>query len=163
MQHQWRLSELNFERFFGCFKFCGSIKYFKCCVHYIFASSASMSNKEHFWNKGKWFLFLFESSFCSWDNQILNFQIFKCHHVIKCLSMKPGGTPSLNNLGGKHSLVIKFGQFMLTYKIEFFIKKLYENCSLEISSRPLANFKESFVKLNLRRTHFDSFVITYLI
>ena len=34
------------------------------------------------------FLFHFESSFHSWDNQILTFQIFKCHDVIKCLSMK---------------------------------------------------------------------------
>ena len=27
-------------------------------------------------------------SFCSWDNQILNFYLFKFHDVIKCLSMK---------------------------------------------------------------------------
>ena len=30
----------------------------------------------------------FESSFCSLDNQILTFQVFKRHEVIKCLSMK---------------------------------------------------------------------------
>ena len=34
------------------------------------------------------FLFHFKSSFRSWDNQILNFQIFKCYDVIKYLSMK---------------------------------------------------------------------------
>ena len=27
-------------------------------------------------------------SYCSWDNQSLTFQIFKCHDFIKCLSMK---------------------------------------------------------------------------
>ena len=35
------------------------------------------------------FLFHFEkSSFRSWDNQILTFQIFQCHDVIRCLSIK---------------------------------------------------------------------------
>ena len=33
-------------------------------------------------------VFYFESSFRSWDNQILTFQTFKCHDVIKCTSMK---------------------------------------------------------------------------
>ena len=33
-------------------------------------------------------LFHLESSFRSWDNQILTFQIFKFHDIIKCLSMK---------------------------------------------------------------------------
>ena len=32
-------------------------------------------------------LFQFESFICR-DNQVLTFQIFKCHDVIKCLSMK---------------------------------------------------------------------------
>ena len=41
-----------------------------------------------------------------------------------------------NNLGSKHSLVMKFGQFMYYYKINFVIKKLYEKCGLETSSRP---------------------------
>ena len=36
----------------------------------------------------KKFLFHFESSFRSLDNQILTFQAFKCHDIIKCLSMK---------------------------------------------------------------------------
>ena len=34
------------------------------------------------------FLFHFESSFRSSDNQVLNFQIFKCHDVVKCLGKK---------------------------------------------------------------------------
>ena len=36
----------------------------------------------------KCFLFHFKSSFRSCDNQILTFQKFKCHDVIKCLNMK---------------------------------------------------------------------------
>ena len=47
-----------------------------------------MFKREHFENNEKCFLFHFESSFGSWDNQVLFFQIFKCHDVIKCLSKK---------------------------------------------------------------------------
>ena len=61
--------------------------------------------------KKKCFLFHFESSLCFRDNQILNFQIFTYYNVIKCLSMKHE-THFLNNLGSKHSLVMKSGQFM---------------------------------------------------
>ena len=57
-------------------------------VRYIFASLFFISKIEHLWNKEEYFLFHLESSFCSWDNQILTFQIFKCHDIIKCLSMK---------------------------------------------------------------------------
>ena len=39
-------------------------------------------------NKEKCFLFHFESSFRSRENQIFTFQVFKCHDVIKCVSMK---------------------------------------------------------------------------
>ena len=41
---------------------------------------------------------------------------------------------------------MKFGQFMYNYKTNFFIKKFYEKCSLETSSRPFIIFKESSVK-----------------
>ena len=34
----------------------------------------------------------------------------------------------LNNLGSKHSLVIKFGQFLQYYEAKFFIKKFYKKC-----------------------------------
>ena len=50
-----------------------------------------MSKREHKWNKEKCFLFHFESSFHSGDNQILNFQIFKCHDI-KCPSTKQKNT-----------------------------------------------------------------------
>ena len=61
--------------------------FFKGCFHYIFARLFCISTREHLWNKEK-YTFHFELSFRSWDNQILNFQIFKCHDVIKSLSMK---------------------------------------------------------------------------
>ena len=60
----------------------------KGCVRYIFISLLYMPKKEHLWNKEKCFLSHFKSSFCSWDNQVLNFQVLKSHDVIKCLSMK---------------------------------------------------------------------------
>ena len=65
-----------------------SIQFFKGCVHYIFASLYCMFKRQHFWNKKKRFSFHFESSFRSWDNQILTFQMFQCHDIIKCLSIK---------------------------------------------------------------------------
>ena len=64
------------------------LNWFKGCACHIFASLFFMSKREHLWNKEKCFLFHFESSFRSWDNQILTFQIFKCHDIIKCPTMK---------------------------------------------------------------------------
>ena len=45
----------------------------KGCVCYIFASLFWMSKRGQLWSKEKCFLFHFESSPCSWDNQILTF------------------------------------------------------------------------------------------
>ena len=53
----------------------------KSCVRYISANLFCMSKKDHLWNKGKWFLFHFKNSFCSWDNHIWTFQVFKCYDV----------------------------------------------------------------------------------
>ena len=47
----------------------------------------------------------------------------------------------LNNMGSKDSLVMKFGQFMQYYNINFFIKTFYEECGLETSSRLFLIFK----------------------
>ena len=58
----------------------------------------------------------------------------------------------LTNLGSKHSLVMKFCQFMQYYKTKRFTKKLYEKWTLETSSRPFLIFKESSMKMNLRRS-----------
>ena len=107
---------------------------FKGCVCYMFDSLLCMSTRGHLWNKEKRFLFYFESSFRSGDNQILNFQMFKCHDLITCRRMKLKHI-LLNNLGNKRSLEMKFGQFMQHYKITFFIKNLYKKCGLDTSSR----------------------------
>ena len=50
----------------------------------------------------------------------------------------------LNNVGSKHSLVMKSGQFMKYCKRNIFIKKLYEKYGLE--TRPFLMFKESSAK-----------------
>ena len=63
-------------------------KIFKVCVCYSFVSLFFMPKREHLWNKEECFLFHLESPFRSWDNQILTFQILKCHDVIKFPSMK---------------------------------------------------------------------------
>ena len=46
------------------------------------------SKQEHLPNQEKRFSFHLKSSFHSQENQILEFQIFKFHDVIKCLSIK---------------------------------------------------------------------------
>ena len=61
---------------------------FKGCVRCIFASLFFKSKLEHLSNWERCFLFHFKSSFCSQENQILEFCIFKFHDVIKCLSIK---------------------------------------------------------------------------
>ena len=58
----------------------------------------------------------------------------------------------LTNLGSKHSLVMKFGQFTYYYKRKLFVKKYYEKWTLETSSSPFLIFKESSMKRNLRRS-----------
>ena len=50
----------------------------KGCVRYIFAILFFMFKRKHLWNKEECFSLHLESSFCSWDNQMLTFQIFKC-------------------------------------------------------------------------------------
>ena len=47
-----------------------------------------ISKRQRLWKKKKCFLFHFQSSFCSRDNQILTFQVFKCYDVLRCLSME---------------------------------------------------------------------------
>ena len=75
----------------------------------------------------------------------------------------------LNNLGSKLILAMKFDQFMKDYKGTFFIKKFYEKCGLETSSRPFFNFQRilcqhEFVEVcMLIWINFDSCAITYLI
>ena len=42
----------------------------------------------------------------------------------------------LNNLGSKHSPVMKFGQFINITKENFFIEKFYEKSGLKNGSKP---------------------------
>ena len=56
----------------------------------------------------------------------------------------------LNNLGSKHSLLIKFGQFMSYYKRKYFIKKLQKNYDQEIRVRSFCVYKELSTISNLK-------------
>ena len=100
--------------------------FFKGCVRYIFASLFFKSKRKQLSNQKKCFLFHLKSSFHSRENQILEFQIFRFHNVIKCLSMKQEYI-LLNNLGSNHSLLMRFGQFMSYSKRNNFIQKFYKN------------------------------------
>ena len=60
----------------------------KGCVCYICASLFFKSKRKLLSNGEKCFFYL-ESFFCSRENQIVEFYIFKFHDVIKCLSIKP--------------------------------------------------------------------------
>ena len=66
------------------------------------------SKREHFLNKKKCFSFLFKSSFWSWKSNF-NFSDIQISwgHLMECLSMKHE-THFAEQLGKKHSLVIKF-------------------------------------------------------
>ena len=55
-------------KFFLCF-----VRRFKGFVRYIFASLFLKSKREHLWNFEKYFLFHFQSSFRSWEIQVLIF------------------------------------------------------------------------------------------
>ena len=48
----------------------------------------------------------------------------------------------LHYLESKHSLLMKFDQFMSHYKRKNFIEKFRKNCDLETSSRPFCVYKE---------------------
>ena len=87
---------------------CKEVKGF---VRYIFTSLFYASKKEHLLNKEKCFLFHLESSFRSWDNRILN---FRYSNVMTSSNAEAWNRKYilLTNLGSKHSLVMKFGQFM---------------------------------------------------
>ena len=135
---------------------------FKGCVCYIFASVFFKSKREYLWNKDKHFLFYFESFFLFWDNQILTFQVFRSHDVIKCLSMKH--KTHFTKQPGK---LIQSGNEIWS-KRKFFVKEIYEKCCLETNSR-LCSFQGMLCKKEpeevslLIWTNFDSFTNTYLI
>ena len=47
-----------------------------------------MSNREYLWNKEKWFLFHFESSFCSHWNTVIKLEILRYSYVMTSLNTK---------------------------------------------------------------------------
>ena len=76
------------------------------------------------------FLFYFESFFRSWDNQILTFQIFKCHDVIKCLSMNQ---ETFYWITWEVNRVWEWNLASVCDNTKKTIKKFYEKCDLETS------------------------------
>ena len=79
---------LHFEKYSDVNKVLKGINPLTSRVHNIFVSVFCISKREHLWNEEKCFLFHFESSFHSWNNQTVTFEVFKFHDVIKFLSMK---------------------------------------------------------------------------
>ena len=77
----------------------------KGCVRCIFASLFCKLKKEYLGNLAKCFLFHFRSSLRSRENHILIFW-----YIL------------LNNLRSKHSLLMKFGQFISYYKRKILLK-----------------------------------------
>ena len=72
----------------GLMHFLIKITKVKVCVRYIFASLFLCLKESICETRKKCFLFHFESSSHSWDNQLLTFLTFKYHDVIKCPNMK---------------------------------------------------------------------------
>ena len=82
-------------------------------------------------NEDKCFLFHFKPIFVLENSTFSNFMITLNAYA------KNKKYISVNNLGSKHSLLVKFGQFMSYHKSKNFIKIFCKNCGLKISSRPL--------------------------
>ena len=76
-------------------------------------------------------------------------------------------TDNNNNLGTKHSLVMKFGQLCKITK-QYFYKKFYKKMAWKLLPQPFLNFQRSLCKKEsgeanmLIWTNFDSFAIKYL-
>ena len=110
------------------------VLFFKGCVRYIFASLFFKSKREHFWNWKMFFISLrrlFPFSRKS-NFRISGIQLSWRHQMRK---HKRRNT-LLNNLGNKHSLLMKFGQFKSYYKGKNFIKNFYKTSNQKTSLRP---------------------------
>ena len=95
-----------------------------------------MSKKEHLWNNEKYFLFYFESSFCSWANQILNFEIFKCHGIITCLSIKH--ETHFSKLGKQTHSCYEIWRIYLTLQNKTFYQKIiWKKVAWKLSHLPI--------------------------
>ena len=60
-----------------------------------------------------------------------------------------------NNLGSKHSLLMKFGQFISYSKRNNFIKKLHKNSSQKTGSKPFCVCKD-YAQLLLKKEIFEA-------
>ena len=80
-------------------------------VVYIFAVLFFTSKWEHLWKKEQCLLFHLETLFLL---EVIKFSIFRDLNVMTSSNAQAWNTKHilLKNLGSKHSLVIKFGQFM---------------------------------------------------
>ena len=121
---EWILYQFGIYAF-PCIPLRTMVKQLRGCVRYILTSLFCMPEREDLWNKEKCFLFHFVSffhSFCFWDNQILNFQIFKCHDLVKCLSMK-NKTYFIEWLGKQTQSGNEIWPGYVTLKDNFFLSK----------------------------------------
>ena len=103
------------------------------CFPSLKESTCETWKKVSYFNSKALFI-LKKSNFSILDNKIA------WHHQMP--KHKTRNTFLLNNLGSKHSLLMKFGQFMSDYKRKNFIKKFYKNCDLKTSSRFFCVCKE---------------------
>ena len=118
-------------------------------AHYIFACVFCQAEGEHLWNKD---IFQFESSFCSWDNQVLTFQKFKCHDVMKYPSMKHE-THFTEKLGKQTQPVNEMWHvYVKLHTKKLFIIKLSEKCGL-----PLFNFSQNPLQKGIWRGLYADF------
>ena len=114
----------------------------KDCVHYIFRSSFGKSKGGHFWNKRKCCetrenLFYFTSKSLLFL-EIIKFWLFRYSNVMTSSIVQAWNTKLilLNNLGSKHSLVIKFDQFIHITKEIFISKNSIKNETWKLFSCP---------------------------
>ena len=100
---------------------------FKGCVRYIYAILFYESEREHLSNQEKSFCF---SSKVPFFLKKIKFQKFRVSNSMtsRMLKHKTRNTFYLiSYFGSKHSLLMKFGQFMSCSKRNNFIKKFYKN------------------------------------
>ena len=75
----------------------------------------------------------FQASFCSKENQILEFSDIQVSWRHQMPKHKTKNTFYWINLE-VYKVLMKFGRFMCHYKIKKFIQKFYKNCNLKTSS-----------------------------
>ena len=101
------------------------IQFFVFLICKIFSNQCPGYFDEVFCPVGNNGVAMYSSSFfCFWGKQILTFQMFKCHGIIKCPSIKQNIL--LNDMGSKHSLIMKFYQFIILQKKDFYQKIVWK-------------------------------------